>query len=405
MGRCLFALCVAAGLAAQQPLTPETILLGRTRYHMVETLRRIPNYTCLETIERTVRQPNSKRAKLVDALRLEVAVVDGKELFSWPGERQFKERDLRELAPGGAIGNGNFALHAKSVFGGGYVKFTFRGKEQREGREVARFDYDVPQQFSGYQIRVGDASAIVPYHGQVVVDSTTLDVIDLEVIADDLPPHLKLQRATDFMHYRRQPIGDADHLLPVSSEMTMVGLDGGESRNKVTFSGCRQYSGESIVRFDDPEPTAEAAPPPPVTPRIATELPGDLLIEASLDETLAIDKAATGDLVLLTVRRDARHRKLTVVPKGAHIRARVADIDRRTVRGYSMGVGIQLVEIEHEGQIVPLKAEVVEGGSVALRSSFYALMPATAQRPSMVYVKSTPPRMPKGLLLQLRVIP
>jgi hypothetical protein len=404
MGRCLFALWVAAGLAAQ-PLTPETILLGRTRYHMVETLRRIPNYTCLETIERTVRQSQSKRATLVDALRLEVAVVDGKELFSWPGERQFKERDLRELAPGGALGNGNFALHAKSVFGGAYVKFTFLGKEQREGREVARFAFDVPQQFSGYLIRVGDASAVVPYHGQVVVDATTLDVIDLEVIADVLPTQLKLQRATDFMHYRRQPIGETDHLLPVSSEMTMVGLDGAESRNKVTFSNCRQYSGESVVRFDDPEPTAEAAPPPPTAPRMATELPGDLLIEASLDETLAIDKAATGDPLLLTVRRDARHHKVTLVPKGARLRARVASIDRRAVRSYSMGVGIQLMEIEHEGQIVPLKAEVVEGGSVALRSSFYALMPATGDRPAMVYVKSTPPRLPKGLLLQLRVIP
>lgn len=405
MGRCLFALCLAAGLAGQ-PLTPETILLGRTRYHMVETLGRIPNYTCLETIERSVRQARSKRATLVDALRLEVAVVDGKELFSWPGERQFKERDLRELAPGGALGNGNFALHAKSVFGGGYVKFTFQGKEQRDGRAVARFDYHVPQQFSGYQIRVGDASAVVPYHGQVVVDANTLDLIELEVIADDLPPHLKLDRATDFMRYARQRIGEADYLLPVSSEMTMVGLDGAESRNKVTFSGCRQYSGESVVRFDDPEPTAEATPPPaPVVPRVSTELPVDLLIEASIDETVAMDQAATGDVLSLTVRRDARRRKVTLIPKGARIHARVADIDRRPARGYSMGMGIQLVEIEHEGQIVPLKAVVVEGGSVALRTSFYALMPATATRPAMVYVKSTPPRMPKGLLLQLRVIP
>jgi hypothetical protein len=404
MGRCLFALWVATGLAAQ-PLTPETILLGRTRYHMVETLRRIPNYTCLETIERSVRQPRSKRATLVDALRLEVAVVDGRELFSWPGERQFKERDLRELAPGGALGNGNFALHAKSVFGGTYVRFTFLGKEQREGREVARFEYTVPQQFSGYQIRVGDASAVVPYHGQVVVDANTLDVIDLEVIADDLPAHLKLQRATDFMHYSRQRIGEADHLLPVSSEMTMVGLDGAESRNKVTFSGCRQYSGESVVRFDDPEPTAEAAPAAPVVPRVATELPGDLLIEASLDETFAMDKAATGDLLALTVQRDARHRKVTMIPKGARIRARVGDIDRRTQRGYSLGMGVQPFEVEHQGQIVPLKAVVVEGGSISMRTSFYALMPSTAARPAMIYVKSTPPRMPKGLLLQLRVIP
>ncbi|MCA2966507.1 MAG: hypothetical protein INH40_21645 [Acidobacteriaceae bacterium] len=404
MGRSVVALFVAA-LGLAQPLAPETILLGRTRYHMVETLRRIPNYTCLETIERSVRAPKSRRATLVDALRLEVAVVDGKELFSWPGERQFKERDLRELAPGGAIGNGNFALHAKSVFGGNAVRFTYQGREQRQGREVARFTYDVPVQFSGYQIRVGDVTAVVPYHGQVLVDAATLDLIDLEVIADDLPPQLKLQRASDFMHYRRQPIGDTAYLLPVSSEMTMVGLDGAESRNKVTFSACRQYSGDSIVRFDDPEPSGEEPAPAPTVPRLATELPADLLIEASLDENILIEKVVTGDPLLLTVHRDARHRKTTLIPKGARLRARVAGIDRRAFRGYTMGIGIQPIEIGHEGQIVPLNAEVVEGGSVSLRTSFYALLPASPQRPAMIYVKSTPPRLLKGLLLQLRVIP
>ena len=404
MGRWLVALLVAA-LGVAQPLAPEIILLGRTRYHMVETLRRIPNYTCLETIERSVRAPKSRRATLVDALRLEVAVVDGKELFSWPGERQFKERDLRELAPGGAIGNGNFALHAKSVFGGNAVRFTYQGREQREGRQVARFTYDVPLQFSGYQIRVGDASAVVPYHGHVVVDADTLDLIDLEVIADNLPPQLKLQRASDFMHYRRQPIGEAAYLLPVSSEMSMVGLDGAESRNKVTFSGCRQYSGESVVRFDDPEPTAEAPTPTPAAPRVATELPADLLIETALDDGVAIDKVVTGDPLSLTVRRDARHHKSTLVPKGARIRARVAALDRRAFRGYTAGIGIQIVEIEHEGQIVPLKAEIVEGGSVSLRTAFYALLPAAPGRPSTIYVKSTPPRLLNGLVLQLRVIP
>ena len=245
MGRSLFALGVVSLLFGQQ-MTPESILIGRTRYHMIETLRRIPNYTCLETIERSTRRADSKRASMIDALRLEVAVVDGKELFSWPGERQFKERDLRELAPGGAIGNGNFALHAKSVFGGDYVTFKFRSREQRNGREVARFDYDVPQNFSGYQIRVGDASAVVAYHGQVVVDANTLDVIDLEVVADDLPPILMLKRASDFMHYGRQRIGDGDFLLPLSSEMAMVGIDGGESRNKVSFSAIARYKTKMV---------------------------------------------------------------------------------------------------------------------------------------------------------------
>lgn len=114
--------------AAGQPLAPETLLLARIKQHMAQVLTRQPNYTCLETIERSTRSGRGRKLQLVDALHLEVAVVDGKELFSWPGEREFKERDLRELAPTGAIGNGSFALHARSVFMSGTPLITYKGK-------------------------------------------------------------------------------------------------------------------------------------------------------------------------------------------------------------------------------------------------------------------------------------
>jgi hypothetical protein len=73
-----------------QDLAPEVLLLARVKTHMGQVLSRLPNYTCLETIERSRRRASGKRFELVDALHLEVAFVDGKELFSWPGERSFK---------------------------------------------------------------------------------------------------------------------------------------------------------------------------------------------------------------------------------------------------------------------------------------------------------------------------
>ena len=124
--------------AAGQPLAPETLLLARIRQHMEQVLTRQPNYTCLETIERSRRSGRGRKFQLVDALHLEVAVVEGKELFSWPGEREFKERDLRELAPTGAIGNGSFALHARSVFLSSSPLITYAGEEVLDGRPVAR---------------------------------------------------------------------------------------------------------------------------------------------------------------------------------------------------------------------------------------------------------------------------
>src|SRR6187549_1101085 len=152
-------LLISLGAGAQE-LPPGILLLSRIKRHMAQVLERQPNYTCLETIERSMRGAKAKRFQLVDALHLEVAVVEGKELFSWPGEQEFKDRDLRELAPTGAIANGSFAIHARSVFLSNTPQITYHGEETLDGRAVARYDYSVPQYRSGYQIRIGDLRGI-----------------------------------------------------------------------------------------------------------------------------------------------------------------------------------------------------------------------------------------------------
>lgn len=64
--------------------------------HMAQTLAVQPNYTCLETVERWVTPKNAKRT-LQDRVRLEVALVDGKEMFSWPGAEKFEATDPPRL--------------------------------------------------------------------------------------------------------------------------------------------------------------------------------------------------------------------------------------------------------------------------------------------------------------------
>ncbi len=73
----------ALGLAAQT-LAPEQLLLDRIRAHMIDTLARQPNYTCVETVERSRRDGATRKFRLEDTLRIEVALVNGKEMFAWP---------------------------------------------------------------------------------------------------------------------------------------------------------------------------------------------------------------------------------------------------------------------------------------------------------------------------------
>src|SRR4051794_5160033 len=109
----LLALCAEVCPGQDTGLRPDVLLLSRIKIKMAETLRTQPNYTCLQRIERSQRRLPKHRYELLDNLRLEVALVEGKELFAWPGSKKFEDTELHQMVTGGAIGNGNFALHAR----------------------------------------------------------------------------------------------------------------------------------------------------------------------------------------------------------------------------------------------------------------------------------------------------
>src|SRR5262245_59103634 len=95
--------------AARQDLPADILLLARIKAKAAENLKRLPNYTCTETVVRTRRRRESRKTEPVDTLRLEVALVDGREMFTWPGGGKFEEKNLGEMVgAGAAISNGNF---------------------------------------------------------------------------------------------------------------------------------------------------------------------------------------------------------------------------------------------------------------------------------------------------------
>ena len=396
--------------AAGQPLAPETLLLARIRQHMEQVLTRQPNYTCLETIERSRRSGRGRKFQLMDALHLEVAVVEGKELFSWPGEREFKERDLRELAPTGAIGNGSFALHARSVFLSSSPLITYAGEEVLDGRPVARYDYSVPQFRSGYKITMGPLSGITGYRGSFWSDRETLDLTRLDVEAVDIPPVLPLRGARDSMRYERVPIGETTFLLPKSSEMVMEDFEGGASRNAIHFSRCRQYAGESTLSFAE-VPEGDA---PPVALAEAISLQGGLLVQLELLTPVKFPGNAIGDEIEARVTRDSKSKKQVLIPKGALLKGNVALLERRKdFRGQErVLVALQWREISFDGKVGPFEGQLEEGGAITVSdSSSRGIYQKPSQRElpmlphrDVFYVRKDFLDLPRGLPLNWRTL-
>jgi hypothetical protein len=392
-GSCaLLLLFVGAALPQDDRVSPDLLLLARIKVHMSERLARQPNYTCLQTIERSIRRRGSRKYELRDMVRLEVGLVEGKELFSWPGGKRFEETELRNLVPTGAIGNGNFALHARSVFHSTAPVFTWRGEEELNGRRAVRYDFRVSQMLSGYTIKVSEQQAVVGYHGSFWADPVTLDAMRLEVIADDIPPALALEEATQRMDYALMQIGSSRTLLPDSSEMIMVDLSGTENRNFARFTDCRQYSGESILSFDDPAPEVKPAEPIKI---VEITLPAGLALNTALLDEIAVESAAIGDPVRARVDGPVKSKGQVLVPKGALVLGRVSRIEKHA---NFVVIGIRFSSIEFPGAQAAFRATM---GSIALppavASPPLGLKPDTAE--AIIGLRGSRGQVPRGTLI------
>jgi hypothetical protein len=149
-----------------------------------------------------------------------------------------------------------------------------------------------------------------------------LDVRRLEVIVDDIPSNLGVTAAGDTVTYGWVKIGDSEFLLPVESELTMVS-SGQENRNYTRFTSCRQYTGESVLRFDDAGPEEAAAQ---VIEEV--DIPAGLRLTLALSAQVDLSQAAVGDPVEAELRGDLKHQKRVLAPKGAHALGRITRLER-----------------------------------------------------------------------------
>lgn len=339
-------------LRAQTALSPDLDSLTKIRTRMLFNLAHQPNYTCVETIERSARPKLTGKLRVIDTLRLEVALVDGRELFAWPGSKKFEDTDVTQMVTSGAIGNGNFGIHAQALFGSRSATFHYLGEEDFQGKKAIHFSYNVPQMLSGYHIRVATASAIVGYHGSFYADPVTFDMERIEVMADDIPPELMLASTEDKIDYAVTRIGESDFLLPAQSELSMVGMTGREEHNQVKFTSCRQFSGESVLTFDEaPASKREAAP----IPTREFDMPAGLDMMLVIAKEVDFRTAAVGDPVIARVDRDVKQKGVIVIPKGATATGRITRLEKGE---NSTVLGVEFPEIEAPGILARMKGNL-----------------------------------------------
>lgn len=337
-------------------------LLDAVRRKVLDNAARVPRYTCVQTIERGQFEGSFRARTAVcdrhvspgrllwrDRLRLDVAVLDGRETFSWAGARQFETTDIDQLVTSGSSGSGDFASFLTGVFGLPETHISLAG--------TALFNFDVPADKSHYVYRSSATGErrVIGYHGSFAVDEAREELRRLTVEASPFPSEEQMCRVEDVMDYTQVKIGDGEFLLPNTSTMTVQFTNGQESRNETTYSGCREYVGETKIAFvDDDVPNAGTSTSGRAAPR---KLPRGIRLQIGLQSRIDSRTAAAGDAVTGMILKDSGSARANDIVHG-----RILRLEQDVWPSRRWLVAIRFDSLEHDGAEQPLDLHAIDDG-------------------------------------------
>src|SRR5579872_143095 len=387
------AILLVAGIAQAQVDPTEALARARDKVH--ERADRLPNYTCVQTVDRqyfdinhrapaTVscddlagekrKKPRKLKLDLTDRLRLDVKVSAGNEIGSWAGSSHF-ESNVMDLVGGGPFGTGPFGTFASDIFGGVATTFHYLDQEQLNGVRLLHYEFQVREEGSHYQVQAGQNWHTTAYDGSLWIDPVSFDLKRLMVRTDELPPETGACEATTVVSYEETQIGDGRFLVPQRSELHFLLRDRSETTTTSSYSACRVYRSESTIKFDDAVPetgTIDKAPAPE-----SRSLPPGLLVSLELSEPVDTQTAASGDVVRAIVRKSVRDKqsKEIVIPAGAVVRGRIIRLRHWLVEPRFFEIAVRFDRVEMNGAVYAFHAVRERTSPAAKRGFLAALQP------------------------------
>jgi hypothetical protein len=356
--RALIALLAAQMLAAQDEDPAEVLI--RTRDKVLALVQRASRYRCTETIERkyfsrtnlfgarSCDQIEGERARgrvklrldRMDRIRLEASALAGEEVFSWTGvaPRWIK---LTDIVDSGPISTGSMGPYLGETFRNPSARFQFL---RRTGSEI-EYGFEVALETSGSLIRGGAIWQPQGYEGTFTIDPARLELRKLSIRAQTVPKDSNACAWEADLDYSATAYQDARLLLPDRNTLRSVALDGKESENDISFSGCEAYR--------------DAEQPAPA--KFADPLPPGMAFSLALDAPLDLSTAAAGDQITARVAKTVTARSV-MIPKGAQVEGRIVRFEHEVnARRFLVAVAFDTIRI---GDVYrPLSLKIPHGRS------------------------------------------
>lgn len=342
----IFALAAAA---AAQDLPPGVLLLSQIKRHIRQEMTHLPDYTCLETVQRATRGTGPHAALTPrDTVRVEVLFSGDKELYAPPGGA-FSDTSITQYSSAGVIGDGVFAIDVINIFVKDAAIITYQGEQQLHGIHTVKYDFRIPQLVSGYTVTTVAGSGVVGEHGSFWVDPTTLELVGMETRADEIPFTLGVKSLSTTMDYGKMRIGDLDLTVTQTAAVTFVSENGDESYAQFDFTHCRAFHAESTIAFGDPDktetPVANFAARPQSSGAVQQILPAGITIPIELS-TPVDERTPVGTLISARVPARVEQKGKPAIPAGATLRGRVRRIQPDPDNPGSLRIELEFTDIE-----------------------------------------------------------
>jgi hypothetical protein len=290
-------------------------VLARVAAKLEATERRIPNFTCVETVTRDYYQPAStlpracsvlleerkRRTKdlilrhlATDRLRLDVTMVRTGELFSWVGARNFDDKGIEHLVRDGPVGSGAYGTFLKLVFLQDVKEFVFERNLVSGGHNLMEYSFRVNRSDSHYRVKLENSWIDTAYSGTFQLDPKSEEVFEINLQEDDLPDRSEYCTTITSAKFQTVEIANVRFVMSARAVQRFVYGNGEEIENTTTFANCREYLGESTISFtQDSEPKLGVSNAPP--PEKLGPVPAGLRFAFALTSPIESDTAAAGD--------------------------------------------------------------------------------------------------------------
>ncbi len=359
--------CAAAVSLAQQP----SDVLQRAQAQLAKSAADVSKYTCTQTVNRSYlrekRQPAQSCDAIVanrekgrsalsleatDRLRFDVEVADGGyEIYAWPGAARIANEKVEDMAGGGPLGTGPFGPFLVDIFANPAVQFRYLGP--KEG--LFQYRYRVPLANSHYRVQTGAAYRITGYDGTFTLDPISARLKQLIVRTLELPHDTPACEATTTMDFAPLKIGAGEYLVPRATWLVVIGRDASVTENSTVYTECREFRGESALRFEDD------VPQPPSPPKMQSAvsmsgLPAGLPVLLVLDTAIDTDLAAAGDPVVAKLVKPLIEpiTKRVLAPAGSVVRGRITHLEHHIAGENYFLVGLNFESLETQTRTIPL---------------------------------------------------